>query len=89
MPDLGIVCGDSSLVIMLCTSLYASRQDDEVLQTAADVFCRHLTRTITGKRPSDRDFRNVTQLGETIVDGGFKSIAGLKVDEVLMPYESE
>ncbi len=78
-----------SLVIILCTSLYASRQDDEVVQTAADVLCRHLKNSVTGKRPSDRDFRTVTELGEKIVDGGFKSIAGLKVDEVLMPYDSQ
>ena len=42
-----------------------------------------------GKRPSDRYFRDVTTLGETIAEGGFKSISGLVVDEILMPYKSE
>ena len=75
-------------VIMLCTSLYAARQDDEVLQTAADVLCQDLKQKLTGKRPSDRYFRTVTKLGEKIVDGGFKSIAGMEVDEIMMSYDN-
>lgn len=74
------------LVVILCTSLYASRQDDEVLQQAAHVLCRDLTRDLTGQRPTDRYFRETTALGATIVDGGFKSIAGLTPDEILMKY---
>jgi hypothetical protein len=75
-------------VTILCTSLYAARQSDEVVRAAADVLCADLTRKLTGRPPSDRDFRTVTKLGETIADGGFKSIAGLKPDEILMPYEA-
>jgi alkylation response protein AidB-like acyl-CoA dehydrogenase len=75
-----------NMVIMLCTSLYAARQDDEVLQAAADVMCQRLQLQLTGRRPSDRYFRTATELGSKIVEGGFKSIAGMKVDEILMPY---
>ena len=75
------------LIVILCTSLYAARQADEVIQVAADVLCQDLTRQLTGQRPSDRYFRSATQLGEMIVDGGFQSIAGLSPDEILMPYE--
>ena len=75
-----------SLVVILCTSLYAARADDEVVQHAADVLCQELRRQLSGKRPSDSYFRSVTQLGETIVDGGFASIAGLQPDEILMSY---
>jgi alkylation response protein AidB-like acyl-CoA dehydrogenase len=75
-----------NLVIMLCTALYAARQDDEVLRTAADVLCQDLKRHFTGKRPSDRYFRTATKLGELVVEGGFRSVAGMKVDEILMPY---
>ena len=74
------------LIIMLATSLYAAQQDDEVVRTAADVLCDDIKRELTGRRPSDRDYRRITSLGETIADGGFKSIAGLHVDEILMPY---
>jgi len=73
-------------VTILCTSLYAARSGDEVVRTAADVLCQDLTRKLTGRAPTDRYFRTVTKLGETIADGGFKSIAGLHPDEILMPY---
>lgn len=74
------------LVIMLATSLHAARSHDEVIQAAADVICQDITRELTGRRPSDRSFRAVTKLGETIVEGGFKSIAGIDDIEILMSY---
>jgi alkylation response protein AidB-like acyl-CoA dehydrogenase len=74
------------LIIMLCTSLYGARQEDEVVRAAADVVCQDLARELIGKRPSDRYFRSVTQLGEQIADGGFKSLAGIETDEILMKY---
>jgi alkylation response protein AidB-like acyl-CoA dehydrogenase len=77
------------MVIMLATSLYAARQTDEIVRQAADVLCQDLSRELTGKRPSNDYFRTVTSLGETIADGGFKSIAGAAADEILMPYASE
>jgi alkylation response protein AidB-like acyl-CoA dehydrogenase len=76
-----------NLVIMLATSLYAARQDDEVIRTAADILCEQLGQALTGRRASDRFFRKATVLGETIAEGGFKSIAGINHDEILMPYE--
>jgi hypothetical protein len=77
------------VIIMLCTSLYAARQQDEVVRAAADLICQDLTRQLNGKRPSDSYFRKVSKLGEQIVDGGFKSIAGLSAGEILMPYEND
>jgi hypothetical protein len=41
---------------------------------------------VNGHRPSDREFSQKNQLGESIASGGFKSIAGLTPDEILMPY---
>ncbi|HEY2827455.1 MAG TPA: acyl-CoA dehydrogenase family protein [Pirellulales bacterium] len=73
-------------VTILCTSLYAARSNDEVVRTAADVLCQDLTRKLTGRAPTDRYFKTVTKLGQTIADGGFKSIGGLHPDEILMPY---
>ena len=74
------------LVVILCTSLYATGQQDEVVQAAADILCQDLTRQLTGAPRTDRYYRDVTRLGETIADGGFRSIAGLNPDEILMPY---
>lgn len=76
-------------IIILCTSLYAARQQDEVVKAAADVICQDLTRQLDGSRASDRYFRTVTTLGDQIVQGGFKSIAGLLAGEILMPYEND
>jgi alkylation response protein AidB-like acyl-CoA dehydrogenase len=76
------------MVTILCTSLYAARQNDEVVRQAADVICQDLTRKLTGQRPSDRYFRTATKLGEAIVEGGFKSIAGLDAGEIMMPYDN-
>ena len=65
-----------------------ARQNDEVVRQAADIICQDLTRKLTGQRPSDRYFRTATKLGEAIADGGFKSIAGLEADEIMMPYDN-
>jgi hypothetical protein len=77
------------LVIILCTSLYAARQEDELVRTAAHVLCQDLRRKLNGHRPTDRYFRTVTALGAAIAEGNFKSIAGLEPDEILMPYEND
>ena len=74
------------LVVMLTTSLYAAGKNDAVVQAAADVLCRDLARRLTGKRPSDRDFRTVTRLGETIETGGFTALNGVQAEDILMKY---
>ena len=75
-----------SMVVMLCTSLYAARQQDQVVVDAADVLCQQITLELTGRRPPDRFYRDITRLGETITDGGFTSLAGIQSDEILMNY---
>jgi alkylation response protein AidB-like acyl-CoA dehydrogenase len=75
-------------VTILCTALYAARQNDEIVRQAADIMCQDLTRKITGQHPSDGYYRKVTKLGDAIVGGGFKSIAGLDAGEIMMPYDN-
>lgn len=75
------------MVTILCTSLYAANVQDEVVRDAADVACQGLIAKLEGTRPTDRYFRQITRLGEMIVEGGFQSISGLQPDEILMPYE--
>ncbi len=74
------------LVVMLCTSLYAGRHNDEVVHAAANGLCRTLTRQFTGVRPSDRDFRDLTDLGAAITDGGGDLTAGVEPPPILMSY---
>lgn len=74
--------------VILCTSLFAARSDDEIVRGAADALCRLLTERLLEKRISDRYLRQVTQLGAAIAEGKFRSIAGVHPDEILMPYEN-
>jgi alkylation response protein AidB-like acyl-CoA dehydrogenase len=74
------------LVVMLVTALYAGSADDVIAQQAADVLCLDLRRELTGRRPSDRDFRLVTRLGATLASNGWKELASIDPAPVLMPY---
>ena len=76
------------LVVILATSLYAAKQNDEVVRAAAEVICQDLAREINCSRPTDRYFRAVTALGQQIAEGKFASISGLSPDEILMKYET-
>ena len=75
------------LIVMLCTSLHAAQQEDEIVRQAADVLCQDITRELTGKRPSDRYFRLVTKLGAQIAAGGSSLLRGIDPDPILMGYE--
>ncbi len=77
------------MVTILCVSLYAGKQQDEVVRQAADILCQDLTRKLTGRRASDGYYRAASKLGEAIAGGAFKSIAGLHPDEILMPYDNK
>lgn len=74
-----------SLMVVLCTSLYAAEQD-ELIQEAADVYCTSAVNQFLGRRPSDRDYRVVNKLGESLVDGGAARLAGVEPHEVMMQY---
>ncbi len=84
MAELSSRC--QNLIVVLCTSLYGARQSDEVVRESADVMCQELTQQYTGRRPSNRYYRQVTALGAAIAEGGFRSIDGLEPDDVLMKY---
>jgi alkylation response protein AidB-like acyl-CoA dehydrogenase len=76
------------LVVMLATSLYAAKQNDEIVRSAADVLCQDVHRELTGAPPADRYFRSITSLGAAIAEGKFASIAGLAPDQILMKYDT-
>ena len=77
-----------SLVVMLCASLYASRRDDDVIRRAAGCLCRHLRRQLTGARISDRELRELTDLGATISEGNCSLLANVDNLPILMPYQN-
>ena len=77
-----------NMVVMLTTCLYAAKQDDPVIHSAAEVLCLELTQQLTCKRPSASYFKTVTKLGEKIADDGFSALAGVEAPEILMQYEN-
>lgn len=87
MAELSSRC--QTLITILATSLYASRQSDEVLQGAADAFCQNEIRKLTGERPTNAYFRQVTDLGGKIADGGFPGLDEIETDEVMMSYDKD
>jgi alkylation response protein AidB-like acyl-CoA dehydrogenase len=76
-------------VILLVTALWGHRQKNEAMVAAADILCQDLRRKLTGERPSDRYFRDVTKLADVVLAGGFEAIAGLPRGEILMKYENK
>jgi alkylation response protein AidB-like acyl-CoA dehydrogenase len=76
-------------VTMLVTALWARRQKGEAVVAAADVLCQDLRRKLTGARPTDAYFRQVGQLADLILSGGYEALAGITPEEILMPYENK
>jgi alkylation response protein AidB-like acyl-CoA dehydrogenase len=85
MAELSARC--QNYITILCAALYGARQSDEVLRESADVLCQELTQQLTGKRPSNAYFKQVTQLGAAIADGKFPGLSELESGGILMKYE--
>ncbi|MCC6491482.1 MAG: acyl-CoA/acyl-ACP dehydrogenase [Pirellulales bacterium] len=84
MSELSQRCQD--LITILCAALYGARQEDEMVRDAADLLCQRLADKYAGRRASNRYFRQVTELGAAIADGGFALIGGIDSGEILMKY---
>jgi hypothetical protein len=74
------------LITILATSLYGARQENEMTRDAADILCQELTQKYSGRRPSNQFYRQVTELGAAIADGGFESLTGIDPGEIVMRY---
>ncbi len=74
-------------VTVLVTALYASRVDDPLTRSAADVICRELRRRMVGGAATDEDFRLVTKTGARIADEGWAELAGSEAAAPLQPYK--
>src|SRR4051812_497659 len=85
MSELSQRCQDT--ITILTTSMYGARQNDTLVQDAADILCQNLRQKLLGRRPSNNYFRRVCELGRAIADGQFKSIAGVEPQPILMAYE--
>lgn len=73
-------------LVILCTSLYAARSQDEATRTAADCLGETLTNRLRGRRASDRQLRKITELGAAIAEGGISGTERIVPQPILMPY---
>lgn len=76
-------------IVILVTALWADRQANEVAISAADILCQDLRRRLTGARPSDQYLRQLGQLADAILGGGFDALAGVSAEEILMRYDNK
>lgn len=75
-------------VVILCTTLYATRQKNDVITEAADTICQELRRRMKGGLPSDRYFKQVTTLGRAISEGHFPGLDETPQAALMMPYQN-
>ena len=79
--------------VILCTALYAGRQQNELVREAGDIACQDLRLQLSGRRPSDGYYRAVTKLGAKIAaDDGWKAfslIEDYSPEEILMSYKND
>ncbi|MEZ6132726.1 MAG: acyl-CoA dehydrogenase family protein [Planctomycetaceae bacterium] len=73
-------------VTMLVTALYGAKSDCEITRGAASVLCSHLKHRMLGTKPTGRDFRKVTSLGEAIAESGWAALHDVEAEEVMMKY---
>src|SRR5262245_25750428 len=64
------------VITILVTTLWGHQQKDKAAVAAVDILCQDLRRKLTGERPTDRYFKDVNQLADMIIGGGFEAIAG-------------
>lgn len=75
-----------NLVTLVCACFHAGRSEDEIVRAAGGVIARDLQRQLRGERPSDRDLRAATALGEALVEGAGERFAGAVTGDIMMSY---
>lgn len=75
-------------IVIIVTAMWGHQQKNEVAAAAADILCQDLRRKLTGARPTDRYFRDVADLADKILSGGFGDLMGIPGQEILMRYEN-
>jgi hypothetical protein len=66
--------------------MWAHQQNDEVKIAAADILCQDLTRSLTGKKASDRYFRACSKLADMIIEGKWQELKEIQQLDILFSY---
>lgn len=77
------------VVVLLVSILHAHQQRNEVVTLAADILAQDLQRKLTGQRPSDRYFRDVSVLADRIIKDGFPGLEEIKPEGIMMKYKGD
>ena len=73
-------------IVMIVTLMWAHGQKKEIAIASADILCQDMHRKLTGQRPTDSYFRDVSELADKIIAGGFEELAGVPRQEIMMRY---
>ena len=73
-------------IVMLTSCLYAAAHASELVREAALTRCFELRAQLLGHRPTDRELRRVTSLGEEIAKNPQDLLMGAEAAEILMGY---
>ncbi|QDU80417.1 hypothetical protein Pla110_21460 [Polystyrenella longa] len=76
------------LFVMLVTSGWASKQEDELVHQAGQVLTEELKREITGSRTTTKEQKTFTDLGRSIIEGLYVPISNVEPQPILMNYEN-
>lgn len=92
MAELSGRCQD--LLTILVTACYAAREefdneDGSLVRESADILCQQLRQKLTGRRPENRYYKQVTALGKRISEEGFPGLEEITPEEILMPYDKD
>jgi alkylation response protein AidB-like acyl-CoA dehydrogenase len=75
-------------VVLLVTAQWGCRQANEASVAASNILCQDLRRKLTGERPSDAYFRDVSRLADQVIEGGYEALTGVKGADILMSYQN-
>ncbi len=73
-------------IVMIVTLIWAHGQKRDLAIASADILCQDLRRKLTGERPTDKYFRDVGELADMIIAGGWEELAGVPAEEIMMKY---
>jgi acyl-CoA dehydrogenase len=73
-------------IVMIVTLLWAHGQKKDIAIASADILCQDMRRKLTGERPTDKYFRDASELADLIIAGGWEELSGVPVQEIMMRY---
>lgn len=73
-------------IVILVACLWAYQEDNPVVQSSVDILCQDLRRKLTGERPTDKYFRQVSKLADLIIEKGYPGMSEIGKADILFSY---